>query len=77
MNVSERLQFLKETIIEFGNQGPPNDQSDADLFEYMHDSVAGLDWAKTAIIRAAAADSSWNIQKLFASLDSPSLLMKT
>lgn len=57
LTVCKRLEFLNETIIKSGNQGPQNFRGDADLFEYMHEAVARLDWAQTAKTQVAAADA--------------------
>lgn len=58
MIASKKLEFLKETAIKFGAQGSPTFCSNADLFEYLHDAVAELDWAQTAIRQAAAAETA-------------------
>lgn len=68
-SVSDGLEFFKEKIIEFSVQGSPNHRSDMDLVKFMHDIVAGLEWARIAKTRCAASDIPWNIQNFFSTLD--------
>lgn len=39
----------------------------------MHNTVAGLEWTQIEIAQCSAADVPWNIQKLFAALDTARL----
>lgn len=69
MFFSDGLEFLKKNNNKFGFQGPPNHWSDMDLVKYMHDAVAVLNWAQTAMTQCTVADVPWNYQKLFTALN--------
>lgn len=65
----EDWDYSKKTFIKYAVQGPPHQQSDYDLVEYMHDSVTELGCAQIVTTQCAAAGVPWKIQKFFTALD--------
>lgn len=54
-NCSENggLEHILDTIAKFGGKSPMNHPSEADLGEYLQDYVAGLEWHRLPLLKAA------------------------